>query len=274
VTAIRWPWRHAPTHHRQVLMRRVGRAGYAAYGAIHLLVAWLAVQIAFGGSGRSADAGGALATLAGAAFGRVLLAILTVGLLLLTLWRLAEAVWGEPGHGDHPGTKRRLTSIAQAICFAALTATTARTVLSDRAPSSGHSEQRATSTALSLPGGRFLVGAIGVGVVALGIGMLCYGLLRRFERAMQLDRLGHRARRAVLAVGAVGHVAKGVAYGIVGVLLTISAVTYQPHHSRGLDQALRVLAGQPHGRVLLCLVAFGIGCFGVLCFVRARYQRR
>ena len=39
-------------------------SGCIAYGIVHLLVAWLALQLAWGGGGKSADQSGAMATLA------------------------------------------------------------------------------------------------------------------------------------------------------------------------------------------------------------------
>jgi hypothetical protein len=46
-------------------LENLARVGLLAYGVVHLLVAWLAVQLAwFGGNGKSADQSGAMSTLA------------------------------------------------------------------------------------------------------------------------------------------------------------------------------------------------------------------
>jgi len=85
--------------------------------------------------------------------------------------------------------------------------------------------------------------------------------------------MGNATRRWALRLGQAGYSAKGVAFGIVGVLVIIAAVTYDPDKSRGLDAALTTLAGQPYGRWLLSALALGIGCYGLYCFVWARYPR-
>src|SRR3954466_1034493 len=74
---------------------RIGaRIGLVAYGITHLLIAWLALQVAFGtGSGRT-DQTGAFQTIAGEPFGRVLLWVLVVGFVAVALWRLGQAVFG------------------------------------------------------------------------------------------------------------------------------------------------------------------------------------
>jgi hypothetical protein len=59
-------------------MRVAARAGLVANGLMHLVVAWLAVQVAFGRNER-ADQGGALQTVAAQPFGRELLWLVTAG---------------------------------------------------------------------------------------------------------------------------------------------------------------------------------------------------
>ena len=49
-------------------LENLARVGLIAYGVVHLLVAWLALQLAWGGGGgKSADQSGAMSTLAEAA---------------------------------------------------------------------------------------------------------------------------------------------------------------------------------------------------------------
>ncbi len=75
----------------------LARGGLIAYGVVHLLVGWLALQIAWGTSGgTSADTSGALQTLADQPFGEVLLWVAAVGLVALALWQVSEAIWGHP----------------------------------------------------------------------------------------------------------------------------------------------------------------------------------
>ena len=105
------------------------RAGFAASGVLHLLVAFIILRLAFG-SGGNADQSGALATLAGQPGGPVMLWVAAVGLLALGLWRVGEAVIGsKPGErsgqkqDDSPAWKRAkslgLAIVNFAIAFSA-----------------------------------------------------------------------------------------------------------------------------------------------------------
>ncbi|MGV9574971.1 DUF1206 domain-containing protein, partial [Streptomyces nigra] len=97
---------------RGSVTRGAARAGLAARGVIYLLVGALAVQVAFGDTGRQADRGGALAELSQRPFGAVLLWALGIGLVGMALWRLSEAVFGAPGE-DGRSARKRLMAVAR-----------------------------------------------------------------------------------------------------------------------------------------------------------------
>ena len=64
-----------------------------------------------------------------------------------------------------------------------------------------------------------------------------------------------------------------VAYAIAGVLFVFAAVNYDPEKARGLDAALKTLAGYSWGVWLLVLIAAGIAAFGVYCIAQAKYRK-
>jgi hypothetical protein len=68
-----------------------------------------------------------------------------------------------------------------------------------------------------------------------------------------------------------GYAAKGVALAIVGGLFVLAAVRADPEESTGMDGALKLLAGQPLGTVLLLAVALGLVLYGLYSFARAKY---
>ncbi|MGA8114057.1 MAG: DUF1206 domain-containing protein [Actinocatenispora sp.] len=251
----------------------VGRAGYVAYGVIHLLVAWLAVQVATGGSGHSADTTGAMAQVKRLPLGMGLLLVITLGMALLTIWKISQVLFGVPGATGRKDVLLRIMSGCQAVALGALAVSAAKFILGSGSSASSKQES-ATATLLRAEGGRILVTLAGLVVIGIGVGMAIYGLTRKFEDGLQLGRLTRKAQRTVRLLGAVGYLTKGAAYSIVGGLLVAAAVTADPQKSRGLDAALHTLVGQPYGQVLLVVVAVGIACFGVFCFARARYSKR
>ena len=81
--------------------------------------------------------------------------------------------------------------------------------------------------------------------------------------------------RAIDALGILGHVAKGLALMVAGVLFLASAVFTDPGPARGLDGALKWVATVPlGGGLLLVIVASGFIAYGCYLFARARFLRR
>jgi fumarate reductase subunit D len=236
------------------------RLGYAASGVLHLLLAWVTVQLAWTSGGEQADQQGALAQLAENGLGLALLWVLLVGFVLLALWQAAEAV----AHGE---AADRAKNAAKAITYGVLAATTLTVLLGGG--SGGGGSGQATSTLLGSVGGRLLVGAVGVGVVAVG----GYHVVKGWRESFLDDLRAHPAAW-VRRSGRIGYVGKGAALAVVGVLLVVAAVRSDPEQAEGLDAALHTLAGLPFGAVLLTLVALGFAGYGVYALAgRARYAK-
>src|SRR3546814_707565 len=71
------------------------RLGFVAYGVVYVVVAWLALQLAFGeGQGSSASGQGALHELAEQPLGTVALWLAAVFLVALALWEACQVVGG------------------------------------------------------------------------------------------------------------------------------------------------------------------------------------
>src|SRR5215217_9372457 len=68
------------------------RIGLVCYGIVHLLIAWLAFQLALCDHEGQPSAKGAMQQLAEQPFGEVLLWAIAVGMFFLVIWRLLEAV--------------------------------------------------------------------------------------------------------------------------------------------------------------------------------------
>jgi hypothetical protein len=80
---------------------------------------------------------------------------------------------------------------------------------------------------LSLPGGQFLVGLVGVVIVVIGAVKMKHGWDKKFTEDMDLPSSPH-ARKVVERSGQVGSIAKGLAIALIGALVVLAAVTARP----------------------------------------------
>ncbi|MFI5892752.1 DUF1206 domain-containing protein [Actinoplanes sp. NPDC051513] len=250
----------------------IARAGFVGYGIIHLLFAWIAFQVAFRGSGQESDQSGALQQLAGNGLGKGLLVLIAIGMVGLAVWQGFEAAIGESGPRDKTAIAERVISGVRAVLYLFL-AWYAVNVLRGANASMAQSQENKSAGLMANAGGRWLVGFIGLVVIGVGIGIFVYGLREKFVKHLNTEQMAASVRKSTIRLGKAGYMAKGVAYAIAGVLVVAAAVTYDPEKARGLDAALKTLAGHPWGVWLLALIGLGIGAFGIYCFAQARYRK-
>jgi hypothetical protein len=248
---------------------RMARLGLIARGVTYVLVGWLALQVAFGHSGKQADRGGAVQEIASKPFGTVLLWLLAIGFAGLALWRFTEAAFGRE-------TADRLKSLARALLYTALAVTTVTYVLGTSGSAAANSNQQsvgATAKLMRHGGGRLLVAAVGLVLVAIGCYMVYEGVKKKFEQDMKLGEMSPRTREVVEKLGMYGGIARGVVFGLAGVFLVIAAVRFDPGRAKGLDGTLRTFAATPLGPWLLAVVALGLVAFGLFSICEARWRR-
>jgi hypothetical protein len=249
----------------------LARVGLVAYGVVHLLVGWIALQVAWGGSGDSADQSGALQNLAEQPYGPALLWLIALGLAALTIWQASEATWGFQGRDAKKRVRRRVTAGAKAVVYLLLAISAARFAMGS-GQSSSQSQQSTTSGVLGLPLGRALVVAAALIVVAVGVGHVRKAFTKKFLKEINTSAMTPAARKTITRLGQAGYAGKGAALAVVGLLLGYAAVTFDAEKASGLDGAMRTIAAQPFGRFLLTAVALGFVAFGLFAFAQSRYR--
>jgi hypothetical protein len=251
----------------------LARAGFVCYGVIHLIFAWVALQVAFGNSSQESDQSGAFANLASKPLGKTLVIIVIAGMIALALWQAFEAAVGESGPQNKQAIVERVSSGIRVIVYLSFAWTGIKVLNGSSNSSQGDNQQKGASTLMDSTGGRWLVGFIGLVVIGVGVGLVVYGLKKKFEEHLKTQQMNATVRKTTRRLGMFGYSAKGVAYAIAGILVVVAAVTYDPDKARGLDAALKTLAGHSYGPWLLGLIALGIAAFGVFCFSQAKYRK-
>ncbi|MBF4770200.1 DUF1206 domain-containing protein [Nocardioides agariphilus] len=245
------------------------RAGLVAYGIVHLLVGWLALQLAFGDRGEKASNKGAMQELAQQPFGDVLVWAIVVGMFLLVLWRLLEAFFGHQDKDEGSDRmKARVVSGMKAAIYAAVGITALQVAIGSGKSGGG---SRWTKTVMDWPAGQWIIAAIGLAVIIYGADHVRKGFAEKYAKHLDAEGKSGQSGKAYLLFGKVGYVGKGIAIAIVGGLIMYGGITHDASKSGGLDQALHKVLTYPFGVVLLVVMAAGIVCYGLFCFARARH---
>lgn len=250
-------------------LKFVARLGYAARGAVYVIIGILALLAALGMGGQTTGPEGALSTLRGQPFGHVLLGAVALGLFGHAMWRFLQSVMDTDRHGhDAKGLAVRAGLFASCLAHLSLALYAASLI---RDPSQGgSSEGDFTRWLMSQPGGQIAVILVGVVTVIAGIAQIWRGFARKYEKYLVIDET---KRKALGPICSVGLIARGVVFGIVGALAIVAGVNTNPEEAKGIDGALQMLQGGAFGRILLGAVALGLIAFAAYSFVLALYRR-
>ena len=255
---------------------RLARFGYAAKGAVYIVVGLLAAMAAFGTGGKTTDTRGALETIVEQPFGRVLLGAVAIGLIGYALWRFVQAFADAENKGsDAKGIGVRTGYAISALVHVGLALSAAQMALgsSSRSGGSDRAEQGWTASLMAQPFGRWLVAALGAIIIGVGIFQLYKAYTAKFREELKLGEMSSTEQTWATRSGRLGFAARGVVFSVIGIFLMLAALRSDPGEVRGLSGALRALEGQPFGSVILGVVAIGLIAYGVFMFVAARYRR-
>ena len=263
------------TTEKSTTAQLLGRAGMACFGVVHLVIAYLALQVALGGDGgQQADQTGALAEVGSTPFGQVLLWVLAAGLVAFGLWQFLMAAVGYTWVSGGKRTRKRLGSAGRGVAVLVLGYTAVRLATGSGGGGGPQRQQEFTAKVLALPAGPAIVvaGAVAIAVVAVAAGIK--GVKQSFLEDLDVGDLPGRSRRWVGWLGTTGYLAKAVVFAMVAILLAYAGLRHDARQAGGLDAALKTLAAQPFGTILLTVVALGLAAFGVYCFAAAWAHKR
>jgi uncharacterized protein DUF1206 len=250
----------------------VTRVGFVARGVIYTTIGLLAIQVAMHSTTERIDQKGAMQTIEQQPFGHALLLTIAVGLGGYAVWRFVQAVVGRgPEGGGDPSAMGRLQAAGSGFAYAGMCAL-AVSILLGTSGSSGNAHS-STAGVLGWPGGQWLVGLAGALFIGIGAYQAYKGARRKFLEDDKTEQMGPTARRWITVIGVVGHLARGVAFGLIGVFIVKAALEYAPSKAVGLDGALAKIAHQTYGELLLGVVALGLMAFGAYSIADARYRR-
>ncbi|MEJ2890896.1 DUF1206 domain-containing protein [Actinomycetospora aeridis] len=258
-------WHDAPGHWSEVL----GRVGLGAYGVVHLLLGWLAAEIAALGARGSVDQRGAVAIVAhGGLVGWFVLLVATVCLVTFAVWQVRAAAVGFRWVEQRGlRLRKRIGAAAKVVGVGGVVYVAVRYLL--RAPGDGSDLQFLTAEAFGLPGGRLLVLAAAVVVLVTAVTTAFTGIRATFLGDLVPEKLTPGLRHTARWLGAVGNLTRAVAFAAIGVLGVVAVLDDDPDRVGGLDLALRTLADHTLGTAALAIAGVGFAAYGLYCLVDA-----
>ena len=85
--------------------------------------------------------------------------------------------------------------------------------------------------------------------------------------------MGPTTRRWITVIGVVGHLARMVAFGLIGIFVFRAAIDYAPRRRSGWTARSRSSRTRATARCCSAVVAAGLVAFGLYSIADARYRR-
>lgn len=254
---------------------RLARFGFAAKGAVYIVIGALATLAAFGsGGGETTNKQGALQTIAAQSYGTLLLGALALGLVGFVLWRFVQAL-KDPEHPEG-GAKRipvRGAYVVSALVYASLAVAAVQLIMKSGSGGNSNATQDWTARLLQQPFGQWLVAGVGAIIVGVGLYQFYKAFVAKFRKRWNLGQMSEATQTWATRAGRFGLAARGVVFTLVGVFLIQAALRFDPRRAEGIDGALQALAEQTYGQLLLGAVAIGLIAYGIYMFIEARYRQ-
>jgi uncharacterized protein DUF1206 len=248
----------------------LSRAGFVARALIYGIIGLLAFDLVIGHGGKITNQQGALRTVEQHPFGHFLLTLLAIGLGGYALWRFVRAFLGH-GRESTDSWFDRLAALGSGIVYAGLCAIAVQILAGPG--TSGGSEKKTASDVFGWPGGRWIVGALGLILAGTAVYQFIRGVQHKFLDDSKTEQMPQAVKSWFTVLGTIGHVARAVVFGIVAVFLLKAAYDYKANEAIGLDGALAKLYNGAYGSWLLGAVAAGLIVFSVFSLVEVRYRR-
>ena len=249
----------------------LSRAGFVARALVYAIIGVLALKLAFGHGGKLTNQQGALKTVAHQPFGKLLLTLVAIGLGGYALWRFVRAAIGHGPEGSDTGFER-VAAFASGIAYGALCFLAIEILLSGHGSTSGNPKQ-ATAGVFGWPGGTWIVGLAGVAMIGVALYQGYRGITKKFLQDSKVQEMRPEVKKGITRLGIVGHLARMVVFGLVGIFLVRAAIDYNPKQAVGLDGALAKLTHYSYGPFLLGIVAVGLIAFALYSLSDARYRK-
>lgn len=259
---------------------KVRSAGFFTKGIVYVLIGILTFLAAFNQGGDISSADGAIKYLLTLPLGKVLGAIIALGLLAYTLWRFYQAIFLPRANGSHQKIKsgfKRLRYFYSGVFYGVIAYSFLEPLLdyfsknNGGGSKEGFKEKAALWELLSTDWGKTLIWILAAVVAAQALWQFNIAKGKKFMKKIDnypdLKQEYDFIRRA----GQLGYTARGLVFGIISFFLVKVILQHNANIYKGSEGALQYLLTFSYGSFLLGATALGLIGYGVFHVMVARH---
>lgn len=260
--------------------KKMARVGFVAKGTVYAIIGVLTFMAAFNLGGQKAGQLKVLDFLEKQPFGNALLVLIALGLACYAAWRFISSISDPEGIGsDGKAIAKRIGFFVSGCIYLGLGVLAAwRAFGSGSSPGSGSggqdAGQQAESSFLATDTGLFIIGAVGVAIIIVGIFQFVKAYKTDFTEKFDLRSMNEEKRRkTIINTAKFGLSSRGVIFLIIGYFALQAALSNDPSEIKTTKEAFSFLRDSPYGAWLMGIVAAGLVAYSIFMFMMAKYRR-
>lgn len=255
-------------------VRWLERLGFIIRGVIYFVIGLLALQLAMGAGGAATDPTSAIQVIGHQPGGKILLAVIAVGLVGYSLWGFVRAIFDPLNRGkDASGLVDRTAFLFSGVAYGLLLVPTIEAFFSLPGGFAQGNTNGVWSSLMAGPLGKWVLVAIGIVWVVVGIVMLYIAYTARFLRDLKTNSMKEGEVKTATWLGKIGYTARGIVFSLIGILILKPVFAGGSGQAQGFDSALAALAYTPYGELSLGLVATGLILFGIYSALCSKWTK-
>ncbi|WMS42250.1 DUF1206 domain-containing protein [Acuticoccus sp. MNP-M23] len=246
----------------------VMRAGYAGRALVYLVVAGFSLWAIWHG-GTAEGTSSALGRLEHSWWGMILLALIALGMASYALWRLIDTIFDLEDYGtEAKGLIARTGMLVTGMVHLAIGALAFSLLFSNSSQGDGSTITKTLDAVLGMPGGRILIGAVGLIIIGAGFYYLHKAWQEKYRERLRANHFTQHWNPVLKA----GVLAQGAIITVIGVLVLYAGIKADSSEAGGVGAAFSWISQQAYGQILVTLSCIGLLGFAVFCLVNAAYR--
>ena len=261
---------------------KVRSAGFFAKGAVYVIIGSLTFLAAFDQGGDISSTDGAVQFLISLPLGNILGALVALGLLAYTLWRLYQALFLPGNYGSNKGLKngfKRFRFFYSAVFYGIIAYSFAKPFFKDVSDSptgstgsgGGMEEKAALWELLSTDWGKILIWILAFVVAGQALWQFKIGRSGKYMKKIDNYPDIKNEYDFIKKAGKFGYYARGVVFGIISYFLFKVILQHNANIYKGTEGALQYLLSFSYGPFLLGATAVGLIGYGIFNMMVARH---
>ncbi|TDU42675.1 uncharacterized protein DUF1206 [Gelidibacter sediminis] len=246
---------------------QIARFGLIAMGVVYIIIGVMTGLSAFNWGGKKTGTRGAIMILANQPLGKVLLAVIALGLSSYVFWRLYQTFFDTRELGfTFNGLLKRAGYFTGGVFYGSLAFIAIKIFL-------GGDYETNQDVIVALLNSQYssLISVI-LGLILAGkcVFEIYFILSNRFKEDVQSSKMPKESKSTLLKFGVLGHLARAVVFGIMAFLTARTGLTIRNDELSKITDAFHFL-NHKFGGIVLSVVSVGLLCYGLYMFVKAKY---